>query len=153
MEQHLRWQIRNHVMVFAAGAFVGSFSPLLLVPVASALGLSTVNEEQSILRYGGTALLLICLFFGTLVFSIGAAIAKRFLHEPALWSSAAVGFIYSAVVFMAAIFILMARGSVGGIFFAVWLILFPGLAVAASSKFVKRSNHPLESDAREAGAR
>jgi hypothetical protein len=153
VEHRLRWRMRKHVLLFAVGTFVGSFLPVLLAPITSWLGMTAVNEEQTILKYGGTAMLLNCLFFGTLFFSIGAALAKRFFNEPAQWSSVVVGGIYSAVVFMLALFVPMERGSVSGILFAMWLILFPGLAVAASSLFLKRSNRPLDGDARQAGAR
>ena len=146
MENQLRWRIRKHVFLFAIGTFVGSFLPFLLVPAVELLGISPVKEDQTILKYGGTALLLNCLFFGTLLFSIGAAVAKRFLPEPVQWSSVVAGGIYSAGAFVAAIFIPMTRGSLGVILFAVWLILFPGFAAAASSLLLKRSNPSLKAD-------
>ena len=146
MNNQTRWKAWKHVLLFAVGTVVGSFLSFLFVPVAAWLDMTTVSEEQSILKYGGTALLLNCLIVGTLLFSIGAVIVKRFLTEPARWSSAVAGAIYSSGAFMLALFVPMARGSVGVILYSVWLILFPVLALTVSSLLLKRSNKSLHTD-------
>jgi hypothetical protein len=140
VDPQLRWRIRKHVLLFAVGIFVGAFLWLPFAPAASWLGISVVKEDQSILKYGGTAMLVNCLVFGTLFYSIGAVFAKRFLPEPGQWSSAVVGGIYSGVAFLAVLFIPMPRGSASGMTFLLWLILFPILAVVASTRLFRRLN-------------
>ncbi|TMH66890.1 MAG: hypothetical protein E6H57_12830 [Betaproteobacteria bacterium] len=137
--------------------FCGSIILFLYVGI---IGLGTLSEllsfsklptEQTMFRYGGTAVLIWLLFVGTISFLIGGFFARRLRRMRARWLSAVVGGIYSVVVVALSMFVQMQPRSLGGIALVVFLFLFPAVGLVIGASKLKRSNLSLQPDRPQAG--
>ena len=95
-ERSTPWPVGTDVLIFCGGIILFLYVGIIgLGTLADILSLSRTHTEQTISRYGGTAILIWLLVVGTISFLVGGFFVRRLRRVRARWLSAAVGSIYS----------------------------------------------------------
>jgi len=151
-ERSTPWPGWVDVLIFCGTVILFLYVGILgLGMLSDLLGFSRVPTEQTMFRYGGTAVLIWLLVVGSFSFLIGGFIVRRQRRTRARWLSAVVGGIYPIVMVFLSMFVPMQRGSPGAIALVVFLLLFPAVGLVIGALKLKRSNLPLQPDRPQAG--
>jgi len=119
--------------------FCGSVIVLFYAGLIGSSGFQRLPMEQTIFRYGGTAVLIWLLLIGSVSFLIGVLVARRLRRMRARWLSAVIGGAYSLVFVGLSMLVPLARGSTGSKAQIAFLLLFPALGLIAGALLLKRS--------------
>jgi hypothetical protein len=142
-ERSTPWPGGVDVLIFCGSIvlflYVGIFAVGTLSELAS---FSRIPLEQTMFRFGGTAVLVWLLFVGTISFLFGGFFVRRLRRIRARWYSAFVGGTYSFVFVALSMSVQMQPGSPGVRALIAFLFLFPAVALVIGALKLRRANLP-----------
>ena len=146
-ERRIPWPGGGDVLIFCGSIILFLYIGIIgLGTLSELLSFSRLPTEQTMFRYGGTAILIWLLFVGTISFLIGAFFVRRLRRIRARWLSAVVGSIYSFVVVALSMFVQMQPRSSASVALVVFVLLFPAVGLVIGALKLKCSSLSLQPD-------
>jgi hypothetical protein len=120
------WPDGFDLLIFCAGVTAFVYVALAALQL---LGVAPPAQEQTLFRYGGTAVLIMLLLVGSVSFLFGGLAARYLKRARARWLSGGIGGAYSLVTVVASAFIPLSQFGIGGKVLGVFILLFPAIGL------------------------